>query len=75
MPSNEYFLSPENALNSDLDKINTEILIKSMSITINNKNNYEIEMQNYIYLTYIELWGFCYWYLDASEKDKKFLSA
>ena len=73
MPSNEYFLSPENALNSDLDKINTEILIKSMSITINNKNNYEIEMQNYIYLTYIELWGFCYWYLDASEKDKKFL--
>ena len=29
-------------------------------------------MQNYIYLTYIELWAYGYWYCDSSERDTKF---
>ena len=37
-----------------------------------NKKTLEEEMQNYIYLTYIELWDYSYWYLDYSEKDNKF---
>ena len=36
------------------------------------KKTLEEEMQNYIYLTYIELWAYSYWYLDPSEKDNKF---
>ena len=36
----------------------------------NNKINQE--MENYVYLAFVELWAFSYWYLDSSEKDKKF---
>ena len=73
--STEYFLAPDSIIYSDVDRANTDLLSKSMN-NPNKKNNskrtLEEEMQNYIYLTYIELWAYSYWYLDPSEKDNKF---
>ena len=74
-PYNEYFLSPDSIVYSDVDRANTDILSKSMNNqkkNINNQRTLEEEMQNYIYLTYIELWAYSYWYLDYVEKDNKF---
>ena len=73
-PLGEYFLSPDSIIFSDVDRANTDILSKTLNSSNNNFNKkaLEEEMQNYIYLTYIEFWSYSYWYLDFSEKDKKF---
>ena len=73
-PPGEYFLVPDSVLSTDVDRTNTDILSKSMNISQRNssKKLMEQEMQNYIYLTYIELWAYCYWYFDNNEKDTKF---
>ena len=73
-PPGEYFLAPDSILFSDVDRANTDILSKSMKGSNKSciKKSLEEEMQNYIYLTYIELWAYSYWYLDYSEKDDKF---
>jgi hypothetical protein len=75
-PLGEYFLAPDSILFSDVDRANTDIISESMNInnsnTSNKKKTIEEEMQNYIYLTYIELWAYTYWYLDSFEKDNKF---
>ena len=72
--SGEYFLAPDSIIYSDVDRANTDLLSKSMNNPNKNccKKTLEEEMQNYIYLTYIELWAYSYWYLDPSEKDNKF---
>ena len=73
-PPGEYFLAPDSILFSDVDRANTDILSKSFNNSSKNceKKILEEEMQNYIYLTYIELWAYSYWYIDSSEKDSKF---
>ena len=67
-------MSPDSIIFSDVDRANTDILSKTLNTSNNNfnKKTLEEEMQNYIYLTYIEFWSYSYWYLDFSEKDKKF---
>ena len=74
---NEYYLTPEIALLSDIDKTNTDILSQSLINSSNNKANNisnfnELEMKNYIYLIYLELWAYNYWCLDSFEKEEKF---
>ena len=73
-PPGEYFLVPDSVLSTDVDRTNTDILSKSLKASQrnNSKKLMEQEMQNYIYLTYIELWAYSYWYLDNNEKDMKF---
>ena len=73
-PHGEYFLVPDSIIFSDVDRANTDILSKTINNSNNNCNKKTLkdEMQNYIYLTYIEFWSYSYWYLDFSEKDKKF---
>ena len=73
-PPGEYFLVPDSVLSTDVDRTNTDILSKSLKASQRNssKKLMEQEMQNYIYLTYIELWAYSYWYLDNNEKDMKF---
>ena len=73
-PLGEYFLAPDSIVFSDVDRANTDILSKTLNNpnNIGNKKTLEEEMQNYIYLTYIELWSYSYWFLDFSEKDIKF---
>ena len=73
-PPGEYFLVPDSVLSTDVDRTNTDILSKSMNASQRNssKKLLDLEMQNYIYLTYIELWAYSYWYFDNNEKDIKF---
>ena len=72
--NNDYFYEPNydyffTTMTNDIERINTDILSKS------NKNSIEgneEEMLNYIYLAYIELWGYSYYYQSLSEKDYRF---
>ena len=75
-PSNEFFLyfyTMENITN-DINRVNTDLLAKSL---INNYDNDSFlnegeGMLDYIYLTYIEVWGYSFWYQDLSERDYRF---
>ena len=75
-PSDEfffYFYTTDNIKN-DLKRVNTDILAKSL---INEGGNNMISnegegMLDYIYLTYIEVWGYSFWYQDLSERDYRF---
>ena len=66
-PSYDYF---HTSSNNEIKRINTDLLAKS---NINTNNNLENEqMLDYIYLLYIEVWGYSYWYQDIIEKDYRF---
>ena len=72
--NNDYFFSPNydyyfNSLINDINRINTDILSKSYLNTIESE---EGEMLNYIFLAYVEMWGYCYYYQAYSEKDYRF---
>ena len=74
-PSNEFFLyfyTIENITN-DINRVNTDLLAKSLINTgyYNTLLNEE-EMLDYIYLAYIEVWGYSFWYQDLSERDYRF---
>ena len=72
--NNDYFFSPNydyyftNLIN-DINRINTDILSKSYLDTIESE---EGEMLNYVYLAYVEMWGYSYYYQSYSEKDYRF---
>jgi hypothetical protein len=67
-PSDFFLFSP---ITSDINRINTDLLAKSHKTTDELDENYQ-EMQDYIYLTYIEVWGYSYWYQDIIEQDFRF---
>ena len=75
-PSNElflYFYTMENITN-DINRVNTDLLAKSLidkNETFSLSNEGE-GMLDYIYLTYIEVWGYSFWYQDLSERDFRF---
>ena len=75
-PSNEFFIyyyTIENIKN-DINRVNTDLIAKS-SIKYGNENTLLDEgevMLDYIYLTYIEVWGYSFWYQDLSERDFRF---
>ena len=68
-PSLEFSLY--KPITSEINRINTDLLAKS-----HIKSGEIIEsdegMLDYIYLTYIEVWGYSYWYQDIVEKDFRF---
>ena len=69
------YSSPEYAFNTplvvDINRINTDLLAKShissKDIIENNEG-----MLDYIFLTYIEVWGYSYWYQDIIEREYRF---
>ena len=72
--NNDYFFFPNydyyfSTIINDINRINTDILSKSYLNTVENE---EGEMLNYIFLAYIEMWGYCYYYQLFSEKDYRF---
>ena len=75
-PSTEFFLyfyTMENITN-DINRVNTDVLAKSL-INVNDNDSSLNEgegMLDYIYLTYIEAWGYSFWYQDLSERDYRF---
>ncbi|MBQ3438116.1 MAG: hypothetical protein IJG31_06425, partial [Fusobacterium sp.] len=71
--NNDYFFAPNydyyfTALINDIDRINTDILSQSHQSSIEDDDG---GMRNYIYLTYIEMWGFSYYYQNNNERDRK----
>ena len=56
-------------ISNDIDRINTDILSKSHLDTIEED---DVGMQNYIYLAYVEIWGYSYYYQSQNEKDYRF---
>ena len=66
-PSHDYFYTSSN---NDINKINTDLLAKSQTDSNNNFEN--SQMMDYIYLLYIEIWGYSYWYQDTIEKNYRF---
>jgi hypothetical protein len=63
----------ENITN-DINRVNTDVLAKSL-INVNDNDSSLNEgegMLDYIYLTYIEAWGYSFWYQDLSERDYRF---
>ena len=53
---------------NDIDRINTDILSKSQLDSLEDDGG----MLNYIYLAYIQMWGYCYYYQSGNEKDYRF---
>ena len=74
MLNNDYFISPNydyyfTTMQNDIDRLNTDILSKSNLNSLEEKDG---GMLNYIYLAYVELWGYCYYYQKSNEKDYRF---
>lgn len=67
-PSDYSMISPDIGL---FNRINTDLLAKSHQSSGEIDENYQ-EMQDYIYLSYIEAWGYSYWYQDIDERDYRF---
>ena len=67
----EYYILPD--IYSNIERINSDIIFQVMNNSKKKDNNkINQEMENYVYLAFVELWAFSYWYLDSSEKDQKF---
>ena len=74
--NNDYFYEPNydyyfTIMINDIDRINTDILSKSQKNELNSMED-DGGMLNYIYLVYIEIWGYCYYYQSLNEKDYRF---
>ena len=68
-PSPEYSLY--TPMMNDIKRINTDLLAKSHRTSGEIVEDNE-GMLDYIYLTYIEVWGYSYWYQDIVERDYRF---
>ena len=71
--NNDYFYFPHydyyfTRMINDIDRINTDILSKSQLDSLEDDGG----MLNYIYLAYIQMWGYCYYYQSGNEKDYRF---
>ena len=64
---NEY--SPPPDFSEEIDLISTDIISKSY---LGSYKIHKIEMKNYIYLTWLELWAFSFWYFDKKERKYRF---
>ena len=65
--SNEYH-SPPNFLEK-IESINTDIISKS---PFGQNSNRSVEMTNYLYLTWLEIWAFTFSYIDEKERQYRF---
>lgn len=59
----EYYIP--SSFNKDFEKLNAEMLLKSSM-----SYGYHIsEMENYIYLSWVNIWALTFWYQEAEEKE------
>ena len=64
---NEYYFPPDYS--EEIDEVNTRCISKSSLGQNINKN---LEMRNYIYLTWLEVWAYTFHYLDKIERPYRF---
>ena len=64
---NDYFVPPDYS--EEMEALNIELIShSSMGQSINNA----LEMKNYLYLTWLEIWAFTFWYIDKPERAYRF---
>ena len=64
---NEYCPPPD--FTEELEAINTDFVSKT---SLGKNINRRLEMKNYIYLTWLEVWAYSFWYIDINEKHYRF---
>ena len=65
--ANEYCPPPDYS--EEVEAINTEIISKS---SLGQNMNRSLEMINYLYLSWLEVWAFSFWYIDKKERPYRF---
>ena len=64
---NEYIPPPDYS--EEIEAINNEMILKS---SLGQNINRTLEMKNYLYLTWLEIWSYTFWYNDISERHYRF---
>ena len=64
---NEYCPPPD--FSEEIEAINTDFVSKT---SLGQNINRTLEMKNYIYLTWLEVWAYSFWYMDMSERHYRF---
>ena len=64
---NDYYPPPDYT--EEIEALNTDLISKS---SLGQSINHTLEMKNYLYLTWLEVWAFTFWYLDKEERPYRF---
>ena len=64
---NEYIPPPDYS--EEIDAINSDVISNS---SLGQNMNRTLEMKNYLYLTWLEMWAFTFWYNEPGEKHFRF---
>ena len=64
---NQYIPPPDYS--EEIDAINADAISKS---SLGQNMNRTLEMKNYLYLTWLEIWAFTFWYNEHGEKHYRF---
>ena len=64
---NDYIPPPNYS--DEIERINIDVISKS---SLGQNINHSIEMKNYLYLTWLEVWAFTFWYADKNETHFRF---
>ena len=64
---NQYIPPPDYS--EEIDAINSDVISKS---SLGQNMNRKLEMKNYLYLTWLEIWAFTFWYNEPGEKHYRF---
>ena len=65
--ANEYCPPPDYT--EEIEAVNNDVISKS---SLGQAMNRSIEMINYLYLSWLEVWAFTFWYIDDKEKPYRF---
>ena len=63
----DYFIPPDYS--DEMEALNIELISHS---SIGQSINNALEMKNYLYLTWLEIWAFTFWYIDKDERPYRF---
>ena len=65
--ANEYCPPPNYS--EEIERINIDAISKS---SLGQDINHSLEMKNYLYLSWLEVWAFSFWYIDKKERHYRF---
>ena len=65
--ANEYCPPPDYS--EEIEAINIDVISQS---SLGQNINRSLEMKNYLYLSWLEVWAFTFWYIDKNERHYRF---
>ena len=65
--ANEYCPPPDYS--EEIEAINIDVISQS---SLGQNINRSLEMKNYLYLSWLEVWAFSFWYIDKNERHYRF---